>query len=140
VEEGRGFVGVEPARVRRPYRPPSIREVSLRVRSWEDFRVELYNWLDEFYRFPEERERMVRDEIAALPDRRLEAFMAAAVHHLCLRYGLRVPSWVNDERYCLSDPWFYPPELSVRAIQFVESPVAFRLRNIFTFANVLDRC
>lgn len=73
VEEGRGFVRAEPTGGRRCYRPPSMREVSLRVRSWEDFRVEFYGWLDDFYRFPEERERMVRDQIALLPDRQAVA-------------------------------------------------------------------
>jgi len=123
----------------KPYRPPSIQEVSLLIRSWEDFRVHFYDWLDDFYGFPGERERMVRDEIVPLSDRRLEAFMAAAVHHLCLRHGTPVPPWVNDERYVLRDPWFYPGEVSVRAVEFVESPAAFRARNIFTFANVLER-
>lgn len=37
------------------------------------------------------------------------------------------------------EPSVYPPELRLRAIQFVESPGAFRARNIFTFANVLER-
>lgn len=110
MKQGRSSVPEGVTTGRRTYRPPSIRGVSLRIHSWEDFRIEFYDWLDDFYRFPEERERMVRDGIAPLPDRRLEAFMAAAVHHLCLRYGLGVPSWVDDER------------------------------NIFTFANVLERC
>lgn len=124
-------VGVRPA-----YRPPSIREVSLRIRSRGDFRVEFYDWLDDFYRFPAERERMVGDEIAPLFDRRPEAFMAAAVHP---RYNIPVMLWMNRDRYCLRDPWFYPAEVSMRAIQLVESPGAFRARNIFTFANVLER-
>lgn len=123
-----------------PTGPPSIREVSMLIRSWQDFRVHFYDWLDDFYGFPEERERMVRDEIVPVWDCRLEAFMAAAVHHLCLRHGTPVPPWMNDERYVLLYPWFYPGEVSVRAIEFVESPGAFRARNIFTFAEVLDRC
>lgn len=139
MDRGRESTAAVAVRGRPVYRPPSIREVSLRIRSRGDFRIEFYDWLDDFYRFPAERERMVKDEIAPLFDRRLEAFMAAAVHHLCMRHNISVPSWVNDDRYCLKEPWFYPAEVSVRAIQFVESPAAFRARNIFTFANVLER-
>lgn len=121
------------------YCPPSIRDVSEQVHTWEDFRVHFYDWLDDFYRFPAHRERMVQDEIAPLFDQRIAAFIAAAVHHLCMRHHLPVPQWVYKDCYYLPDPWFYPPELNLRAIEIVESPAAFRDRNIFTFANVLER-
>lgn len=123
----------------KPYRPPTIREVSERIKSWEDFRYHFYNWLDDFYHYPEERERMIRDEIVPTYAEHVTAFLAAAVHHLCLKYGLKPPAWVMNPRYFLKDPWFYPNYISVRPIQFVESPGAFRIRNIFTFRNVLDR-
>lgn len=121
------------------YRPSTIREISALIRSREDFRYHFYNWLDDFYRYPEERERMVQEEIESTYDERITAFLAAAVHQLCLWHGLKVPAWVMKPKYFLKDPWFYPNHISIRPIQFVESPGAFRIRNIFTFRNVLDR-
>ncbi|BDG59737.1 hypothetical protein [Caldinitratiruptor microaerophilus] len=50
-----------------------------------------------------------------------------------------VLSWVYRDSYYLPEPWFYPPELSIRAIQIVENPGAFLDRNIFVFDNVLQR-
>jgi hypothetical protein len=125
--------------VRRPYGPKTIREVSQQIITWEDFRVHFYSWLDDYYQFPSERERMIRDEIVPLFDRRISAFLAAAVHQLCMIDGLPVPPWVYHDPYYLPEPWFYPPELSIRAIQIVESLGAFRDRNIFVFANTLER-
>lgn len=65
--------------------------------------------------------------------------MTFASNHLCLEHGLPVPAWVYKARYYLDDPWFYPSEVNLRAIEITESPGAFRARNIFTFANVLER-
>lgn len=121
------------------YRPPTIREVSERIKSWEDFRYEFYNWLDDFYRYPEERERMVRDEIVPTYAKHVTAFLAAAVHELCLRYGISVPQWVMKTEYFLDEPWYYPNFRLHRWILEEESPYAFRIRNIWTRYNVLHR-
>ncbi len=121
------------------YQPPTLREACQGVAAWEDFRVQFYDWLDDFYHYPELRPRLLAEEPPPLAEPRYEAFVAAAVHQLCLDYGLPVPDWVYKDRFYLEDPWFYPPELNLRAIEIAESPAAFRARNIFTFANVLER-
>lgn len=127
------------AAARGAYQPPTLREACQGIASWEDFRVRFFNWLDDFYHYPELRQGLIAEEIPILPEQRLEAFAAAAAHQLCLDYGLPVPDWVYKDRFYLEAPWFYPPELALRAIEIAESPAAFRARNIFTFANVLDR-
>lgn len=137
VEPGRGPAG--DAVIKKVYQPPTLREACQAVASWEDFRVQFYDWLDDFYHYPGQRLLLIAAEIPPLSDQRLEAFAAAAVHQLCLDYGLPVPDWVYKDRFYLEDPWFYPPELNLRAIEIAESPAAFRARNIFTFANVLER-
>lgn len=121
------------------YRPVSIREVSKRITSWEDFRVFFYEWLDDFYLYPECRVWMATEEIVPTYDNRLDAFMAAAVHHLYMKNDLEIPRWVFRDRYYLKDPWFRPAYISVRPIQIVESPGPFRARNIFVFEDVLER-
>ena len=50
---GNGTAVPGPAPVpRRVYRPPTIREASRRIQSWEDCRVHFYDWLDDFYHYP----------------------------------------------------------------------------------------
>lgn len=137
VEPGRDTA--RDAATKKLYQPPTLQKACQGVLSWEDFRVQFYDWLDDFYHYPELRQWLIAEEIPILPEPRFEAFAAAAVHQLCLDYGLPVPDWVYKDRFYLEDPWFYPPELNLRAIEIAESPAAFRARNIFTFANVLER-
>jgi hypothetical protein len=62
---------------------------------------------------------------------RWAALIAAAVEWMCAQDGLKAPSWTGRSEYCLSEPWFLYPGWRLRAWQLFETPVAFRVRNIF---------
>lgn len=121
------------------YTPPTWSEKLSGADSEQVFRVFFFEALDDFYGYPDCRAELLRDEIPATCDRQHDAFVAASAHHLCNRFGTPIPSWVYDDRFYLPTPWFYLPEMNLRAMQIAESPAAFRARNIFVFANVLDR-
>lgn len=105
----------------------------------------LGNFLDAFY-YPaltsEERFALVADE----PDQyenitqRDYAFLAGTVHKICLDYKVRPPEWVIKPKYFLDKPVFsLDAKGTLRIVLLVESPYEFRMRNIFTSANTLDR-
>src|SRR5688572_12036344 len=61
---------------------------------------------------------------------RWAALIAGAVDWLCVQDGLRAPAWIASPEYCLPEPWFLYPGWRLRAWQLMETPVAFRIRNI----------
>lgn len=80
----------------------------------------------------------------SLPDvstdvRRWAAFLAAAVDYLCAQDGLRPPFWTSRPEYRLPEPWFLYPGWRLRAWQLAETPVPFRMRNIYGGDRILAR-
>ncbi len=69
-------------------------------------------------------------------------FCAASVEWLCEHYRVPCPSWVQNDTYCLPEPWFdspgaHKPQVRERLLQ--QTPEPFTRRNIFCgnrmFAN-----
>ena len=76
------------------------------------------------------------DDILAETD---QALFAASAHHLSIKYKLKYPSWCFKERYFLKDPFFpTPAKKYLRVILMIESPKAFKMRNIFVSENALE--
>lgn len=68
-----------------------------------------------------------------------DAFLGAVAESLAGKHGWRVPAWaVEDQRY-LSRPFFGIQAAAFRATLLLESPPAFRSRNLFVTANALNR-
>lgn len=57
---------------------------------------------------------------------------------LSSRMGLPAPEWSRQPERTLSSPWFANPGRHMRALLLVESPAAFRERNLFVSANALS--
>lgn len=70
---------------------------------------------------------------------RWAALMAAAVDSLCAQDGLPAPAWTSRAEYRLAEPWFLYPGWRLRAWQLAETPVPFRMRNIFGGDRILMR-
>ena len=99
-------------------------------------------FLDDWRRTdPAERPRLVDEAPASAtgPDVHWAALLAAAVEWLCAQEGLPFPPWTSRPEYRLSEPWFLYPGLRLRAWQLADTPVAFRMRNIFGGDRILDR-
>lgn len=69
-------------------------------------------------------------------DKKTNAYLAAMAEHLCLKMRMRPPEWVYIEKYFLKRPYFVGGLESLKAILIVQSPVAFRRRNIFVTSDV----
>jgi hypothetical protein len=101
------------------------------------------NFLDDFYSgSDEERMHMVvspiTDEITE-ENRRYAAFFTAMVESLCLQYEVERPKWIWEEIYKLPEPWFLYDGWKLRAWQLVQTPPAFKSRNILGGDNMLSR-
>jgi len=124
-------------------RPKTLAEVAALAAGGDSFDRCLANFLDEFYRSP--NAHALADEPQLLRPRFGEqgqvqdAYLAATAEELCREWQLPVPEWTASADRALHRPWFASPLASLRAVLLVESPAAFRARNLFVSANALTR-
>jgi hypothetical protein len=122
-------------------RPDSVAEVARRSLDAQTFSYELADFLHEFGRRGEremliETPPLLRDSFAlgAIYD----TYLAAVAVSLATRLGAPSPEWTRDPERILREPWFASPGGHMRALLLVESPAAFRERNLFVTANALS--
>ena len=123
-------------------RPQSLAEVARVGDDVEAFSFALRNFLDEFYANPEARriEEEPRFLVSTLNDEGLaDAYLGGVAEHLALRQRIPVPAWTRTARRRLGKPWFSMNSHGGRMFLLVESPAAFRERNIFISADALSR-
>ncbi|HUC91973.1 MAG TPA: hypothetical protein VMS09_08085 [Paenibacillus sp.] len=110
----------------------------------EQFAIHCGNFLDEFYRASNEQRRLMvgrePEGYPGFPDYVLP-FLAAMVHKLCNDYNdMECPAWVHKERYVLKEPHFWlDAKGNLRLVLLAESPVEFKIRNLYVTANTLSR-
>lgn len=102
-----------------------------------DFGSALREFLDSFYTVPQDRSAS-RAEAPTSVGEIEDAYLAATAEHLALAYRLPVPPWTDAPGRSLKQPFFAGGN-ALMAILLVESPTAFRRRQIFISANALDR-
>lgn len=123
-------------------RPKSLAEVAHLTRAGEHFDICLRNFLDEFKLNPLDKSLEV--EPVRLKDlfekgSLYDAYLAAVAESLSTEHNLPTPCWAWAENRKLQRPWFALPWAGMRALLLVESPAAFRSRNLFVSANALSR-
>ena len=110
------------------------------LRSGTPMAVALGNFLDEFYRAPNVA-RLANDPplLGGANGAVVDAYLAGVAEHLAREYALDIPAWVFGCHRYLRRPKFGHESAALRATLLIESPSAFRSRNIFVTANVLER-
>jgi hypothetical protein len=106
------------------------------------FSVALDEFLDVFYSEESSacRQAMIDDEPPRIGKERLDAYIGAVGEHLARRWNLRIPAWSHAAWRDLEEPWFVGMMgKGLSGLLLVESPIAFRRRNIFTEAEPLRR-
>jgi len=128
--------------MRKSPRPKTLAEVAANCRDAEGLGYSISEFLDEFYAEPlaarvaEEPRRLtelLNDEGLA------DAYLAGIAEHLSRQYKMRPPAWVFGPGRVLANPWFALKSHGGRMCMLIESPPAFRERNIFISANALTR-
>lgn len=124
-------------------RPKTLAEVADLVLNGDAFDRCLANFLDEFYAHPS-AEALARTPVLlepkfGEPGRVQDAYLAATAEELACAYQILLPTWTGAETRKLHRPWFASSLASLRAILLLESPPAFRSRNLFISQNALTR-
>ena len=124
-------------------RPKTLAEVARLAASGDSFDRCLANFLDDFYAHPDALALAPPPELLAPllgePGRVQDAYLAATAEQLAGTHGLPTPSWVAAAERRLHRPWFASPLAALRAVLLLESPAAFRSRNLFISENALSR-
>jgi hypothetical protein len=120
-------------------RPRTLDAVARGRRSGLSFERLLGEFLDEFYVAGRAQRQAAIDpeptRISAVHD----AYLAVVAEHLALRFELHIPDWTETEGRVLADPFFAGGLEGLKALLLVESPLAFRRRQIFVSRDALSR-
>ena len=108
----------------------------------DHFSFGLRDFLDGFYENPSASK--LADEPRYLAKIRndegyLDAYLAAIAEHLAGKYRLPVPAWCQNPQRSLKRPNFAYNTPEGQVFLLMESPTAFRVRNIFISADALTR-
>jgi transcriptional regulator with XRE-family HTH domain len=100
-------------------------------------------WKIHFMDFVDEFRRTLDTRLLLLPppaqtDAKLKALLASIVLELCDEAKMAAPSWAKKS-YALPEPWFLSEMESLKASALVESPVFYKMNNIFVLDNFLKR-
>ena len=124
-------------------RPKTLAEVAVLAGQGDSFDRCLANFLDAFYAAPHAAALMGTPTLLAPQFGDLgqvqDAYLAATAEELARRFGLPQPGWTVGENRQLHRPWFATPLAALRAVLLLESPPAFRARNLFVSENALSR-
>ena len=124
-------------------RPASLSDVAELALRGDHFDRCLASFLDGFYAAPQGSGLAAEPGLLAPRFGELgqvqDAYLAAVAEDLARRYSLAQPSWTFTEARKLRKPWFASPLESLRTILLLESPAAFRTRNLFVSENALSR-
>jgi hypothetical protein len=125
-------------------RPHTLAEVVSRIEAGITWEIALPEFLDTFYfalrGYPGPGPQSCLDsEPAAVTDPFWQAQIGAIGEHLAERWFLTKPRWTNHKSRFLAAPHFPHGTERYKGWYFVQSPIAFRRRMIFTEAEPLRR-
>lgn len=124
-------------------RPKTLAEVARLALDGEPFDFCLANFLDEFYARPSSTALSPEPPLLAPAfgdtGHVQDAYLAATAEELARSRQFDFPDWTAGESRWLHRPWFASPLGALRAVLLLESPAAFRQRNLFVSENALSR-
>ncbi len=124
-------------------RPKTLAEVAQLTMNGDAFDRCLGNFLDEFYAAPNAA-ALADSPVLLAPSfgetgRVQDAYLAATAEELARAHQFSPPAWIAADARKLHQPWFASPLAALRALLLLESPAAFRSRNLFISGNALTR-
>jgi hypothetical protein len=124
-------------------RPKTLAEVAKLSLQGDSFDHCLANFLDEFYASPNP-EALVDPPALLGPTsgeagQVRDAYLGATAEELARHYQFPAPEWASADTRKLHRPWFASSLAALRTVLLLESPAAFRSRNLFVSQNALTR-
>ena len=121
-------------------RPRTLAETAEWTESYRDFGYNVADFLHEFKAHPSFE--AIAAEPASLRERFAEGriadcYLAAIAVTLATQLGRPRPAWSQQPERFSREPWFASTGPHMRALLILESPPAFRERNLFVTANAL---
>jgi hypothetical protein len=124
-------------------RPKALAEVAQLAARGDFFDRSLANFLDEFYLAPNAKALanapVLLAPVLGYAGSVQDAYLAATAEELARAHQFPVPAWTAAEARKLQRPWFASRLAALRAVLLLESPAAFRSRNLFISENALTR-
>lgn len=110
------------------------------LNNWSEYWLYLGTFLDIFYKNPSNKYFIDEPNFDDVEDY-IATFTVCSICYLCDRYNLEKPEWARSEKFILKKPWFSGnTEGPLRCFYLIESPQAFKCRNMFVSKKVLSRC
>jgi hypothetical protein len=124
-------------------RPNTLAEVAHLTLNGDSFDRCLANFLDAFYAAPcvtvlADAPPLLAPQLGEA-GRVQDAYLAATAEELARLHQLSTPVWTAEDARKLHRPWFASSLAALRAVLLLESPPAFRARNLFVSENALTR-
>jgi hypothetical protein len=124
-------------------RPKTLAEVAQLSLQGDSFDHCFANFLDEFYAAPTP-EALVDPPALLAPTsgdsgQVRDAYLGATAEELARHYRFPIPRWAAADSRKLHRPWFASSLAALRTVLLLESPAAFRSRNLFISQNALTR-
>ncbi len=126
--------------------PSSLQEVAASADQWDDFGLQLKDFLHAFARA--RQEGLPLEPMLACPPRSLarkfdrgdicDAFIAATADYLSRKNGIPSPAWALRADLVLDRPWFSESFPAVRMRLLRDTPSAFKDKNLFVFESALQ--
>lgn len=101
----------------------------------QHWRIWLMDFVDDFRYY---KDRGMIDTPFALDDNKMDALLASTVESLCDELNIDHPSWLNNVPAC-DEPYFVSGIENLKASALVQSPVRFKVRQIFVMEDFLTR-
>jgi hypothetical protein len=124
-------------------RPKTLAEVAQLTLAGTSFDHCFANFLDEFYVAPNPEALAGTPVLLAPtlgdPGQVRDAYLGAAAEELARHYQFPAPEWAASDARKLHRPWFASSLAALRTVLLLESPAAFRSRNLFISQNALTR-
>jgi hypothetical protein len=124
-------------------RPQTLAQVAQLAIAGSDFDLCLANFLDDFYSAPSAAallpEPVLLAPVLGESGRVQDAYLAAVAEILACDHQWPGADWIASPDRRLHRPWFASTLASLRAVLLLESPAAFRSRNLFVSENALTR-
>jgi hypothetical protein len=99
------------------------------------WRIWLMDFVDDFRYY---KDIAMISEPFELTDDKVDALIASTVESLCDEAGFDVPEWIENIA-AAKEPYFVSGIENLKATALVESPLRFRIRQVFVHENFLTR-